>query len=99
MWLFRRQSFQKLKFLSREAVRSAVLPRQVPSFQLGTVTLARGKSRSVSVRALIDRRLVFPTRWFSAAAAAENERVGKLGLRVRAHELSVRPSVCDVEVS
>ena len=39
--------------------------RAGPSFQLGTMS-----SR-------IDRRLVFPTRWFSAAAAAENQRVGK----------------------
>jgi len=42
--------------------------RAGPSFQLGTLPTP------------IDRRLVFSTRWFSAAAAAaaaENQRVGK----------------------
>jgi len=105
---------QKYTFLiittQRDTTQSAVLPRQVPSFQLGTVTLAG----CPSVYAIIDQRLVFPTRWFSAAAALRRVTLPHLlasykgGLlyvltvypaeswapRVRAKELSVRPSVC-----
>ena len=56
-------SLAKCTFIFSYITRGRV--RVGPSFQLGTLQTP------------IDWRLVFPTRWFSAAAAAENKHVGK----------------------